>query len=97
MQRTLTDGFDVSAMGILPVGDYFDLFAKAGYFFWENDARASSAGVVERRRNDGQDLTYGVGAQWNPGSFGLRAEYQVYDVSGVNDVWFLSLAALFRF
>lgn len=92
-----TDGFDISAMGILPVGGSFDLFAKAGYFIWDLEGTASSGGVVESVENEGEDLTYGVGAQWNPGNFGLRAEYQIYDVEGLDDVWFLSLAALLRF
>lgn len=92
-----TDGFDISAMGILPIGESFDLFAKAGYFIWDLEGTSSSGGVVESVENDGEDLTYGVGAQWNPGSFGLRLEYQIYDVEGLDDVWFLSLGALLRF
>jgi opacity protein-like surface antigen len=92
-----TDGFDLSAMGILPVGESFDLFAKAGYFVWDLEGSANNGGVVERVENDGEDFTYGAGAQWNPGSFGVRAEYQIYDIEGLDDVWFLSLDALFRF
>jgi opacity protein-like surface antigen len=92
-----TDGFDLSLMGMLPVGETFDLFAKAGYFMWDVEGTASSAGVAERVQNDGEDLTYGAGAQWNPGNFGLRAEYQIYDIEGLDDVWFASLGALFRF
>lgn len=92
-----TDGFDLSLMGILPLGESFDLFAKAGYFVWDVEGRASSAGVAASVQDDGEDLTYGAGAQWNPGRFGLRAEYQIYDIESVDDVWFLSLGALFRF
>lgn len=92
-----TDGFDLSAMGILPVGESFDLFAKAGYFIWDLEGNANNGGVIERVENDGEDFTYGAGAQWNPGNFGVRAEYQIYDIEGLDDVWFLSLDALFRF
>ncbi len=92
-----TDGFDFSLMGILPLGDKFDLFAKAGYFWWDVEASEENAGIVETVQDSGEDLTYGVGAQWNPGSFGLRTEYQIYDVEGIDDLWLLSVSALFRF
>lgn len=92
-----TDGFDLTAVGLLPIGESFDLFAKAGYFIWDLEGTANNGGVVESVENDGEDFTYGVGGQWNPGNFGLRAEYQVYDIEGLDDVWFLSLGALFRF
>lgn len=93
-----TDGFDFSLMGILPIGEHFDAFAKAGYFWWDVEGTATSGGIAEIVQDSGEDLTYGVGAQWNPGDlFGLRAEYQIYDIEGIDDVWFLSLSALFRF
>jgi len=92
-----TDGFDASLLGILPVGEYFDVFAKAGYFIWDVESRSQSGGIAELVKDSGEDFTYGVGVQWNPGSFGVRAEYQVYDIEGIDDVWFLSLNALFRF
>jgi len=92
------DGFDVSLMGLLPLGDRFDLFAKAGYFMWDAEESSRSAGLVERVERDGQDLTYGAGLQ---GFFferlGVRAEYQIYDIDGVDDAWFLSASAMLRF
>lgn len=93
-----TDGFDASLMGYLPLGPV-DLFAKAGWFKWDVEAnQSSSGGIAQRFKDNGNDLTYGVGVQgFLFNRFGLRAEYQVYDISGVNDAWFLSASALLRF
>lgn len=91
-----TDGFDVNLVGMVPVGERFDLFAKAGYFMWDAEGRTTAfPGSV---KTDGEDLTYGVGVQgFLLPNLGLRAEYQVYDVDSVDDAWFLSASALFRF
>jgi OOP family OmpA-OmpF porin len=93
-----TDGFDATLVGYLPVGDRFDFFAKVGMFHWDVNARTESGGLAERFEDDGDDLTYGIGAQgFLLGRLGLRAEYQVFDIDGVDDAWFLSGSLLFRF
>jgi hypothetical protein len=93
-----TDGFDASLMGYLPLGPV-DLFARAGWFKWDIEANQSSGGgIAQRFKDNGNDLTYGVGVQgFLFNRLGLRAEYQVYDVSGVNDAYFLSASALLKF
>ena len=73
------DGYGLSAVGLLPVNENFDLFAKAGLFHWSADLTTSadlSAG------DDGTDATYGIGAAYNMGTVSLRAELERYEVSG---------------
>jgi len=68
-----TEGFDVSAVGLLPVGPV-DLFAKIGLIFWDTNA---GAGIPD---SDGEDLTYGVGGQLNVGSLFFRLESEWFDI-----------------
>jgi OOP family OmpA-OmpF porin len=92
-----TDGFDVNLVGMVPLGERFDIFAKAGYFVWDAEGR-STAFPGGRVKTDGEDLTYGVGVQgFLLDNFGLRAEYQIYDVDGIDDAWFLNASAILRF
>jgi len=69
-------GFNLSAMGILPVGEKFNLFAKLGMIFW--DADVSGAG---RGSDSGEDFSWGVGAGYDfTDQFGARLEYQGFEI-----------------
>lgn len=73
------DGYGLSIVGLLPVSENFDLFAKAGLFHWSADLTTNfdvSAG------DDGTDATYGIGAAYNMDTVTLRAEFERYDLSG---------------
>lgn len=73
-----TEGLDVSAVGLVPVGPV-DLFAKGGLIFWDTDA---GAGIPD---SDGEDLTYGVGGQLNVGSLFFRLESEWFDIDFPED------------
>ena len=73
-----TDGFDVAAVGFLPVGPA-DLFAKGGVIFWNTDSQASAP------NDSGQDLMYGVGGQLNLGSVFLRLESEWFNMAFPQD------------
>lgn len=76
-------GFDLGPVGI---------FAKAGYFAWDADLDSDFGSASE----DGTDPAYGVGAKFQLGSFALRAEYEIYDLDGV-DIDFYSIGASYTF
>ncbi|MGA8259039.1 MAG: outer membrane beta-barrel protein [Arenicellales bacterium] len=73
-----TDGFDVAAVGFLPVGPV-DLFAKGGVIFWNTDSQAPAP------NDSGQDLMYGVGGQLNLGSLFLRLESEWFKMAFPED------------
>ena len=83
--------YNVALMGYLPVGDSekFNLFAKAGWSFWENELETGSGSDTD----NGNDPLVGVGLQWNFGipegaKLGVRAEYERhFDVSYENYYW----------
>lgn len=80
--------FDV--MVILPVADNFEFFAKAGLFSWTVETPFAD--------DDGTDLMYGLGAQFNVNrNIGLRIEYEEFtDVSG-GDVSLISAGVSYHF
>ena len=78
-----------------------------------NDARAGTdSGTISRTKiwkcvapsiladsmsDDGSDPAYGVGAAIELGGLQLRAEYEMFDISDVDDLYMLSAGIAFSF
>lgn len=87
-------GVSLSAVGFLPIGPV-DLFARVGAVNW--DADVSVDGFDAGGSTDGTDLTYGVGVQFRVWSLGIRAEYEIFDISDADNVDLLSLGVTWTF
>ena len=79
-----TAGVDIGSVG---------LFAKYGVVDWE--VEGSIAGIDFD--DDGNDPAYGVGVRFNIGSVEIRGEYEIFDISDVEDVTLLSAGVVIRF
>jgi OOP family OmpA-OmpF porin len=96
-------GFVGSAVGILPIGESFDVFAKAGFIYWDGDGSAKirdAQGTLEKVSygNDGTDFAWAVGGTWHiMENLGLRAEYQGFEISDFNSVDFASASVTWSF
>lgn len=91
-----TTGFNVSAVGTLPLNAGFSLFAKAGLFSWQAKARDVTGGVPFSGTDDGADLSLGLGAAYDvTRNFSVRAEWEQFEA--VDNVSLLSLGFAFRF
>jgi OOP family OmpA-OmpF porin len=96
-------GFVGSAVGILPIGESFNVFGKLGFIYWDADGHGdikSSGSEVEKVNvgDDGTDFAWGVGGSWNfSDTFGLRAEYQGFELSNFDSVDFASASFVWRF
>lgn len=92
-----TTGWDVYAVGILPIGKHFELFAKAGVIVW--DAEATYEGAINgKTTEDGNDPAYGAGlAIVFMKHFAVRAEYERFDISDLDKVELVSAGVEFRF
>ena len=85
------DGFNFSAVGIIPANKQVDLFAKVGIYMW--DVSISESGFGEFYSEDGTDLSFGLGVSVNlTEQFGLVFEYQKFDVDD-EDLSNISLGA----
>jgi OOP family OmpA-OmpF porin len=90
-------GLNASSVGRLPLGDAFALFGKIGFASYDAEVSARIGGASASEDASDEDLTYGVGGEFRVGqAFGLRAEYEVLDISDA-DVNLISLGGVFRF
>ncbi len=72
-----------------------DLYARLGMANWKLDASLSGFGSESE---DGWEPTYGVGIGAHFGSFGVRAEYESFQVSDFDfDVNTISLSFIYTF
>ena len=81
--------YGTAGVDIGPVG----LFAKYGFVDWEVEG---SIGGIDFD-DDGNDPAYGVGVRFNLGSVEIRGEYEIFDISDVEDVTMLSAGFVLRF
>jgi OmpA-OmpF porin, OOP family len=90
--------FEVVALGMLPIGDRFAIFAKAGFFRGELE-RTSNNPLVATGTNEQTDFTFGLGVRFDiTHNIGLRAEWQRYiDLGEITDVDLISLGVQFKF
>ena len=76
------DGFTLGGTASLPVGERFDLFARAGAYFWDGDGDLN--GVTAATPEDtnlyfGAGLRFDLGERWSLTGDGSR--YQLEDAS----------------
>jgi opacity protein-like surface antigen len=98
-----------SGIGILPMGEHFEAYARVGYLFASVEREfvlridGQNAGSLTAK-GDSQNLVYGAGLAWNVNQvYSVRAEYQkLEDVgqsgrTGTEDLESLSIGLLMRF
>jgi OOP family OmpA-OmpF porin len=99
---------DLAALGIIPFGDRFSLFGRAGVSIWSLDADFTGQGpggtATESESKTGVSPLLGLGAAFNiTESISLRAEYERHfdvgdeETTGTSDIDLISLGVLFRF
>ena len=93
------DGFAPFVVGTLPLGPYFEVFGRAGYYFY--DATRGVEDTLDNRvefDEESEDIVYGAGIGANLGEkLNLRFEYEKYDLEGLDDTDALWLNAAWRF
>jgi hypothetical protein len=93
-------GWTADLVGILPLGPV-DVFAKAGLVSYDAKVNAKVTDGLTTLKgsldDDGEDLHYGIGATLNLGPVGVGAQYEIWDVSDIDDVSILSLRGQFNF
>jgi len=91
----------LSAIGYLPLGKVFSLFARAGYGQSNLDLTATVSGTTTTTSYTNSGAVYGAGAQFNVGQrVGIRLAYDKFkigDTANSADSSLVSLGALFKF
>jgi len=95
--RIQNSGLNLSAVGVVPLGERFVLFGKVGMFLWYSEATDVTGGTFFYSEEDGSDLSLGLGASMALGPrVSLRAEWERFDISNI-DVDLVTLGVAFRF
>ena len=93
-----TVGIDLTAWDVFGVAGFelgpVTIFGKLGFASWEADLTLNG---IDLGSEDDQDTAYGLGASFNLGSFQLRAEYEMFDVGDVEDLYMLSAGFVYTF
>jgi len=98
-------GFNFAVVGSFPVGERFELMAKAGVFRWDMDLNVSSSVFGSGSESEtGFNPMFGIGGSFNiTKKFGVRVEYEKFldvgdeDTTGQSDVDLISASLVFRF
>ena len=101
-------GVLMSALGVLPIKDKFEIFGRVGYMFAsiERDFVSKAEGetvLYGGVREDTQEVVYGLGLGWNLNQvYAIHAEYQIVKDMGTGgagseDLEFLMLGLQVRF
>ena len=87
---------DAFVVGQLPLGKHFELFAKYGAIWW--DSKTEIAGIPGSESDSGSDPAYGAGVKFRFAHFfGIRAEYERFDIQDTDKVDMASVGAEFKF
>ena len=89
LDPTLFDVFAVAGFDIGPVG----IFGKVGYAWWDVDVDLEGVSSSD----SGNDVAYGIGARFNLFSLEFRGEYELFDISDVDDASLWSVGVVWRF
>jgi len=92
-----TDGFAPYVVGTIPVG-WFEAFAKAGYYWYEIDARISSPLGTASDSDSDSTFTWTAGVGLNIFErVNIRLEYKQFDFDTADDSEALWLTGALRF
>lgn len=92
------DGFNISAVGRVPLGEQFSLFGKLGLYVWDASASATVATTSVFLDNDGTDISFGAGGQYDfSKNFGVRAEWERFSNVADDDVDLFTVGIAVKF
>ena len=85
-----TTAYDLHALGLLDL-QLLELFAKAGYSFWDQKSMISSDEI----NDSGGAFSWGFGAMLKLGGLGVRAEWERFEVQSFDRLSMLTLGLVF--
>ena len=96
-------GATLSALGILPFAESWQVYGRAGMYFAGNDLEVTVDGASGEDSDNTQEFYWGVGGGYTAGQWTTRLEYQQYmdvgddSTTGETDISRITLGAIYRF
>jgi outer membrane protein OmpA-like peptidoglycan-associated protein len=99
--KVSANGWQGFGVVYLPIGP-IDIFGKVGGIASNVDVKLSTGGFGQSPQHDTESesrgmFAYGGGAAWNFGHWAIRAEYEGYDVSKLDDLYVVSASLQYTF
>ncbi len=93
------DGFAPYAIGTIPIGRYFEVYGRAGWYFYNaNRSYTDALDNTVKFKEDTDSFVWGGGIGANIGEkFNIRAEYERFDIKDMEKSDALWLNAGWRF
>jgi OmpA-OmpF porin, OOP family len=77
--RVEATAFELLGYGIWPLSERFEVYAVAGYVYWDQDVRTTVVGDTTRGSASDDSYSLGLGANaWVSERFGLQLEWRRY-------------------
>ena len=93
-----TDGIAPYVVGTLPIGDWFEVFAKAGYYWYDTEARLTTPLGTTSDKDSDETFTWSAGLGVNIFErMNVRLEYEQFDFNKADTSNALWLTGAFRF
>ena len=93
-----TDGIAPYVVGTLPIGDWFEVFAKAGYYWYDTEARLTTPLGTTSDKDSDETFTWSAGLGVNIFErMNVRLEYEQFDFNNADTSNALWLTGAFRF
>lgn len=87
-----TSGWDVEAMGILPLG-MAHAWVKVGYIFWSSDSEFGS----QTESDSGSDFMWGIGGDMSILTIAVRVEWEKFEIEDADHISMFSGGVTFGF
>ncbi|MFQ5878159.1 MAG: outer membrane beta-barrel protein [Acidobacteriota bacterium] len=92
------NGWDVFAVGVLPLGERLELFGKAGLVYWDIEGTLSDGTSVLSRDDSGIEVAYGLGAGFRFGEhLTFRLERESFEIDKAREVNLTSIGLVLTF
>ncbi|MFC6669688.1 outer membrane beta-barrel protein [Marinobacterium aestuariivivens] len=88
------DTVGVAALGMVPINEYVDLYAKVGFHNWDADLNLAGTGIS--LSDDGTDPVYGAGINYTVNHISVRFEFERYELDD-EDVDLISGGVAYNF
>jgi OOP family OmpA-OmpF porin len=89
-----TTGETLELVGTIPLGSYLEIYGKGGYLWWS----AKLSDSDNSGSTTGSDWVYGAGAKVIIAKkFGIRLEYEKYDIQDTKSVYLVTAGVEWRF
>lgn len=82
--------FDLSVLGIVPLGRKTDLYARIGYAPWDADVKETIDDVTVDASRDGSDLVFGAGIDFLIKKIGIRVAMDWLDAENTDRAFMIS-------